>query len=433
MFSNSLLARNETMSLRERWTMLIVSTGGALETFDFIIYGFFASDIGREFFPANVGASAVMLSFAVFAIGHLSRPLGGIVLGRIGDKYGRRPAFAASAMVAAVATLLIGVLPSYRAWGVAAPMLLVFLRLLQGVCVGGELPGAIVYAVETTRTKKGLLCGMVFFAVNVALLLAAGINLFVQAVLTETRADQYGWRIGFLAGGVIGLLSFVLRRALPETNAYTQSLRERHREPLAVLLREHLFQIATGFAATLVVGASNGLFVVHMPTYLRQLGYAPRQVAMAQALYVIVSASCMLVTAAASDLLPRRYVFRTGSVLSALFAPCFYIAVAGTQADLISWFALAAVVASFANGTFACAIAEIFPIGVRYSGLGAAMNLGIAVTMGTAPLVAATLVSIAHWRAAPSLFMLLCAGLAFVASFALKPSRCAEQDLPVAD
>lgn len=423
MLDDSLPIRNETMTARQRWTILLVSIGGALETFDFVIYGFFAHEIGREFFPANAGMSADTLSFAVLAIGNLSRPIGGIFLGRLGDKYGRRSVFTVSAMVAELATLLIGMLPSYRAWGMMATVFLLLLRLTQGFCVGGELPGAVVYAVEITRENRGVLCGMVFFAVNMALLLAAGINLTVQMIFTPAQASSVGWRIGFLLGGVIGLLSFVLRRSLVETTEYAQTVGARHREPLAVLFREHLKPVATGIAATVLVGASNGLFVAHMPTYLRQLRYDPQRIAMAQTLYVIVVSACILVTARMGDVLPRRYVFRLGAVLSALFGPVFYVTAARHQASLPVLFVMAGIVASFANGTFACAIAELFPVGVRFSGVGTAMNLGLAASMGTAPLIASVLVARTHWPPAPALFMMLCATLAFMASFGMKDTR----------
>lgn len=414
--------RVDSILRNQRWTMLIVSTGGALETFDFVVYGFFARDIGRVFFPPAVGASSTMLSFAVFAIGYLSRPLGGVLMGHFGDKYGRRVVFAASAMIGAVATLAIGALPTYRSWGLAAPALLLTLRLVQGFCVGGELPGAVVYAVETTRARPGLMCGIVFFAVNLVLLLAAGINLFVQYALAPTHAAQYGWRIGFAVGGAIGLLSFVLRRTLPETNAYAHSTFVRHAEPLAALGREHWRAVASGVGATIMVGASNGLLVAHLPVYLQQLNYAPRDIAMAQTLYVVVISLCMLVTAAASDIVARRYVFRAGTVLTALFVPCFYVAVSRSHANLAAWLMAAGVVAAFANGTFACAIAQLFPIGVRYTGVGVALNVGVTAAMGTAPLIGAALVEATGWTAAPGLLMLPCAAISFVASFSMASS-----------
>ncbi|WP_166618227.1 MFS transporter [Paraburkholderia madseniana] len=411
------------MSPRQRWMIFVASTGGALEVFDFAVYGFFAQSIGREFFPARMGVPAETLSFAVLAAGSMSRLVGGIFLGRLGDKYGRRIVFASSAMVAAVSTLLIAILPSYESLGVAAPMLLVLLRITQGLCLGGELPGAVIYAVETAHAKPGILCGMVFLAVNIALMLAISINLGVQVIFTSDQVRAFGWRIGFLVGGLLGLLSFVVRRTLAETDEYAGRVSARHREPLAVLFRKHAASVLTGVAAASLVGASSGLFVAHMPAYLQTLHYDPRKIASAQTLYVTAISGCILVTAYLGDLLSRRYVFMSGAVLSALFAPFFYVAVTRHQASLPLLFLMAGVVASCANGTYACAIAEMFPVDVRFSGLATTMNVGLAAPMAIAPLAASILASTTNWTFAPALVMVLCATFAFVASFRMKRHR----------
>ncbi|MEA3114421.1 MAG: hypothetical protein QOG58_4220, partial [Caballeronia sp.] len=201
MLDDSLPIRKDSMTASQRWTILVASTGGALEVFDFVIFGFFARTIGMEFFPSRTGMSAETLSFTVLAIGYLSRPVGGIFLGRLGDTHGRRLVFVSSAMIASVSTLLIGILPSYAVWGASAPALLLLLRLIQGLCLGGELPGAVIYAVETVRGRSGVLCGIVFVAVNLALLLATSINLAVQWAFTPEQVNAFGWRIGFLLGG----------------------------------------------------------------------------------------------------------------------------------------------------------------------------------------------------------------------------------------
>ena len=403
--------------------IFVASTGGALEVFDFAVYGFFAQSIGREFFPARMGVPAETLSFAVLAAGSMSRLVGGIFLGRLGDRYGRRIVFASSAMVAAVSTLLIAILPSYESLGVAAPMLLVLLRITQGLCLGGELPGAVIYAVETAHAKPGILCGMVFLAVNIALMLAISINLGVQMIFTSDQVSAFGWRIGFLVGGLLGLLSFVVRRTLAETDEYAGRVSARHREPLAVLFRKHAASVLTGVAAASLVGASSGLFVAHMPAYLQTLHYDPRKIASAQTLYVTAISGCILVTAYLGDLLSRRYVFMSGAVLSALFAPFFYVAVTRHQASLPLLFLMAGVVASFANGTYACAIAEMFPVDVRFSGLATTMNVGLAAPMAIAPLAASILASTTNWAFSPALVMVLCATFAFVASFRMKRHR----------
>lgn len=423
MLDDSRQVRKESMTARQRWTILVASTGGALEVFDFVIYGFFARNIGNEFFSSRTGMSAETLSFAVLAIGYLSRPLGGIFLGRFGDKYGRRIVFVSSAMIAAVSTLLIGILPSYAVWGVAASVLLLVLRLVQGLCLGGELPGAVVYAVETARSRPGFLCGIVFVAVNLALLLATSVTLAVQWAFTPEQVNAFGWRIGFLLGGMVGLLSFALRRTLAETDEYARAIGARHREPLAVLFGSYFTPVITGVAACLLVGASSGIFMGYMPSYLQGLHYDAQQIASAQTLYLIVVAACILVTSHVGDLLPRRYVFRSGAVLSALFAPFFFIAVTRHHASLPVLFLMAGVIASLANGTYACAIAELFPVDVRFAGVATAMNLGLAASLGLTPLAANILASSLRWTPAPALVMVACAALAFAASFGMKRER----------
>jgi len=406
------------MTARQRWTIVVASTGGALEVFDFVIYGFFARSIGAAFFPLATGASGEMLSFVVLAIGYLSRPIGGVVFGRIGDIHGRRIAFLLSAMIAAVATFLIGMLPSYRDWGIGASALLVLLRLVQGLCLGGELPGAVVYAVETARARPGLLCGIVFVAVNLALFIATSVNLALQKSLTAVQMDAYGWRIGFLIGGVVGLLSFAMRRRLAESDEYARTISSRHHDSLSALFRLHGVRLLSGVGVCLLVGASSGIFIAYLPSYLQAIHYDYAQITHAQMQYFLVLALSILVTSYIGDRVSRRHVFRLGAVLSALFTPWFFFAVTRHSLSLSALYAMAAVIASLANGTFACAIAESFPLDVRFSCLATAMNLGLVTALGLTPLAAHLLEH--TFNASPALVTGVCAVLAFVASFATK-------------
>jgi MFS family permease len=405
------------MTARQRWTILVASTGGALEVFDFVIYGFFARNISAAFFSRHASTSGEMLSFMVLAIGYLSRTVGGILFGRLGDLYGRRIAFLSSAMIASVATFLIGVLPTYADWGIAAPALLVLLRLIQGLCLGGELPGAVVYAVETARARPGFLCGIVFVAVNLALLLATCVNLIVQRSFTAHEMDEYGWRLGFLIGGMIGLLSFAIRRRLAETDEYARAVSTRHREPFDALCRRHFARLVTGTGACLLVGASSGILIGYLPTYVRELHYENAQIIDAQIRYFIVVAGCTLITSHLGDRLSRRQVFRLGAVLSALYAPIFFFAVTNRSCSLSTLYVMAGVIASLANGTYACAIAESFPLDVRFSGVATAMNLGLTCALGLTPLAAHLLDARLH--ASPALVMVACALLSFAASFGM--------------
>ncbi|HXR91609.1 MAG TPA: MFS transporter, partial [Steroidobacteraceae bacterium] len=181
----------ETGIGRKQWrTIILSSLGGALEFYDFVIYSMFAQYIGSAFFPSSKPLEATLKSFAVFAVGYLARPLGGIVLSHFGDKYGRRRVFIVQMLVMSLSTLSMGLVPTYASWGVSATIMIVCLRLLQGFCLGGELPGAITYVVETAPKTAGFATGFIFFCVNSGVLVAALLSLIVHATMSEPTIVQ---------------------------------------------------------------------------------------------------------------------------------------------------------------------------------------------------------------------------------------------------
>jgi MFS family permease len=147
-----------------QWRVIILSSlGGALEFYDFVIYSMFASYIAKAFFPASNQLTSELLSWTVFAVGYLARPLGGMIFSHFGDKYGRRKVFITAMLLMSLSTVSMGLLPSYAHWGILSSLLMVSLRLLQGFCLGGELPGAITYVVETAPRTAGFATGFIFF------------------------------------------------------------------------------------------------------------------------------------------------------------------------------------------------------------------------------------------------------------------------------
>jgi hypothetical protein len=179
-----------------QWRVIILSSlGGALEFYDFVIYSMFAQYIGAAFFPAADPLNSLLLSFTVFAVGYIARPVGGVVFSHFGDKYGRRPVFIVAMLTMSLATTAIGLLPTYAQWGIGASACMVLLRLLQGFSLGGELPGAITYVVETAPRRAGFVAGFVFFCVNSGVALASGLNLTVHKLMAEPDIAAWGWRI----------------------------------------------------------------------------------------------------------------------------------------------------------------------------------------------------------------------------------------------
>jgi MFS family permease len=258
--------------------VLLASLGGTLEFYDFVIFGIFARDISDAVFPAADPLAALMATFAAFAAGYLARPIGGIVLAHYGDRYGRRTVFIWSVFVMSAATLGMGLVPTYAQIGVAASVLMVLLRLVQGFCLGGELPGALTYVVETAPRQAPLVSGVVFACVTMGVAVATMVSLSVRTFLDPALVPYYGWRIAFVLGGLGGVLSFWLRRSLEESPEFERMKSLASRRPFSEMLRTHPRQFLVGSALLAGTGCFNGLFFSHLPAYLSTvLGVDPRQ------------------------------------------------------------------------------------------------------------------------------------------------------------
>lgn len=411
-----------TALTRGEWRIVtLASLGGSLEFYDFIVYGVFAQYIAAAFFPATDRLVSLILTFSVFAVGYFARPLGGIVLSHFGDKYGRRTVFMASLLAISVSTFCIGLLPVYASVGAIAPVLLVLLRLIQGFCLGGELPGAITYVVEAAPQRAGLVCGIVFCFANSGVVLATLISLGIHSVLAAPDVAAWGWRIPFFIGGIAGLLSFGLRRSLEESPEFKKMKRFASREPFREVIAGYPVPVVLGILTAAVVGCFNGLLIAHMPAYLTTvLHYDAKPVVVGQNLCMGLAAVGLIGTGWLGDIIPRRLLLRFGSALLALAAWPFYRALVNRSIGLMALFVLAAIASTFANGTFSAIMADMFPTRVRFSGVGLAFNLSFTAFSGTAPLIATSLVKATGRLEAPALLMMACGLLSFFASFATR-------------
>ncbi len=405
---------------RSQWRVIVLSSlGGALEFYDFVIYSMFAQYIGAAFFPATDPLNSLMASFTVFAVGYVARPFGGVILSHFGDKYGRRPVFIAAMLTMSIATVCIGLLPTYAQWGIAAPCIMVLLRLLQGFCLGGELPGAITYVSETAPQRVGFAAGFLFFCVNSGVALASALSWGVHEFLPPADVTAWGWRIGFLFGGVIGFVSFWLRLSLEETAEFKQLRGVAAKQPFLELIKSHPGNIAVGVAALTATAGFNGLLFA-MPAFLPQvMGYSPGDAIKAQNVCLIVLSCGMLVTAWLGDRMPRRWLLGFGGLLLVLLSVGFFTALAEKSMNLFLLFALAGVVASFVNGPMAGVVADLFPTRIRFSGVAVSFNLAFSIFSGSAPLASAWLVKNFASPTGPAYYMCACAALTFIGSLFL--------------
>jgi MFS family permease len=406
---------------RSQWRVIVLSSlGGALEFYDFVIYSMFAQYIGKAFFPATDQLDSLMYSFSVFAVGYLARPLGGLVFSHFGDKYGRRRVFIISILAMSAATICMGSLPTTEHIGSTASVLMVFLRLVQGFSLGGELPGAITFVVETAPRTAGFASGFIFFCVNSGVALASGLSLVVHELMSEPQIEAWGWRIGFLFGGVLGLISFWLRLSLEETAEFKLLRKEAAaKQPALELIRSHPAQVFTGVSSMIATAGFNGLLFA-MPAFLpRVMGYTAVAAIQAQNVCLVVLSFGLLTAAWLGDRIPRRWILGTGSLVLLLLSVPFFNAAASHGANLLGLFALAGLAASLVNGPMCGVAADLFPTRIRFSGVAVSFNLAFSIFSGIAPLAATYLVARTGSPIGPAYYMCFCALLTLVGSFFL--------------
>ena len=405
---------------RSQWRVIILSSlGGALEFYDFVIYSMFAAYIGATFFPATDPFESQIRSFSVFAVGYLARPLGGVIFSHFGDRYGRRRVFIVSMLSMSLATIGMGLLPGQATLGPTAGVLMVALRLIQGFSLGGELPGAITFVVENAPRNAGFAAGFIFFCVNSGVALASALSLVVHEVLPEAQIAEWGWRVGFLFGGALGLVSFWLRLSLHETPEFKQLRNTAPKVPFLELFRSHPPQVLTGISAMVATAGFNGLLFA-MPAYLPlAMGYTSVEAIRAQNVCLVILSFGLLTAAWLGDRIPRRWILCAGGLTLALLSIPFFNAAASHSVSLLLLFAGAGVAASFVNGPMCGVAADLFPTRIRFSGVAVSFNLAFSIFSGIAPLAATLLQRYTGSPAGPAYYMCLCGLLTFVGSLFL--------------
>src|SRR6188472_2081898 len=209
-------------------TALAGLIGNVLEWFDFAVYGYFASNIGHQFFPKSDPAVQTFLTFATFALGFFARPIGSIVLGRVGDRIGRRALLTLSISLMGGATLILGLLPTYEQIGFAAPVLLMLMRVIQGFSLGGEFTGSMVYTTEgSSPLMRGLVSSSTAAGTTMGFILGSGTAYLINHSLTTDQVNEWGWRVPFIGSIVFMVVGYLLRRGIKETDEGLKAMQAR--------------------------------------------------------------------------------------------------------------------------------------------------------------------------------------------------------------
>lgn len=404
----------------------LVAIGGALEFYDFTIYALFAPYISQHFFSNTNQFISLMNTFAVFALGYLARPLGGIVFGHFGDKFGRKSTFSMAVLMMATATLLIGCLPTYQSIGVSAPAILIVLRLLQGFSVGGEIPGASVFIIEHVPLfRRGFAIGLVFMCITLGNTLGAAVGLILTTILNQQQMMAWGWRVPFILGFVLGIISYAIRRKTLETPVFIAMLKENnlHCAPFLGMLRLSPITLLKAFLLT-AISASTVSFFLYLPTYLTRV--VRLNVSHAYLINLFAFLSFALMTACfgrISDYVDRKKLLMISAILLILLSyPLFHGLRILSEPFLWIFILSFACLSGVINGSYMVLITELFPANLRYSAVGFSYSLGIAVFGGIAPLVFTWLIECLMTPEAPAFYIMSCATLTLLAIFALKSS-----------
>lgn len=382
-----------------RRVVLASFIGTTIEWYDYFIYGTAAALVfNKLFFPSLDPFTGTIAAFGTFAVGFFARPIGGLVFGHYGDKLGRKTMLITTLVMMGVATFLIGCLPTHAAIGVAAPILLVVLRFIQGFGVGGEWGGAVLMAVEHGHQgRRGFYASWAQAGVPVGLLLATGIFSLLNAQLTDEQFIAWGWRVPFLIGILLLAVGLYIRLAILESPLFKKLQEEEPDRPAPIreVLRKHPRSILIAMGARFAENASFYIFTVFIYAYARDQLQLDRQVILNG---ILIASAAQFVAVpcfgALSDRVGRRPIYLFGAVFTALFAMPFFLLVNTQTPGLITLALVLAVAVGHAAmyGPQAAFFSELFGTRVRYSGVSLGYQLASPFAGGLAPIIAAVLI-----------------------------------------
>lgn len=391
-----------------RRAVLAISAGNFVEGYDLALYGYFAAYLASQFFPPGNPTTALLSTFAIYALGLVVRPVGGVIFGHLGDRIGRRPALIASMVMMAVATAGVGLLPTYRDVGLLAPVLLLICRLLQGLSIAGELVGANVMILEYARARgAGRSVAVNQLAGSLGVATAATGGLVLAQTLGRDALAAWGWRLPFLAAVLFALVILYLRLRVADSPVFRAPDLRRERFPLGTALRTARRGIVVYTAWTAMVALGGYLLFGFMPTYLaRFVGLSPTGTFAANLVSVLtLGAGAMLGGFLVDRFSARRVALVSAIGVAVTVLPGFWLIRQGTVPAAIAGQVVWAVFISMGSTVGAVLSLSQFPAPVRYAGTGFAYNVAYALFGGTAPYVSTWLVTSTGSLLAPAIYL----------------------------
>ena len=421
---NPLPAVRPTSKVRRAVTTAVL--GQILEWYDFFLYGTAAALVfGKLFFPVGSDPlTGTIAAFGGFTVGFIARPIGGVLCGHIGDRYGRKTVMMLTLLVMGTATVGMGLLPTYQQIGIAAPVMLVLLRILQGLAAGGEWSGSILLIYESApASKRGALAAWSPSGAAFGFVLSTTAFLLVQT-LSPSDFHSWGWRVPFLCSAVLVALGLWMRRSVDESAEFAEvkATRRASRMPIVEVLRQCPREVLTVFGLRFGEGAASYIFFAFSIAYSQFIGIKSSWVLGGLTLSMLLMIPVSLLMGRLTDKIGRKPVYLAGAIAMVLVAyPYFTLLGSGVLWKVIAALVLAnSITLGILEGAQPAFISELLPVHLRFSGLGIGREISSVLGGGLSPMVATAL--LAHYRsAAPVAIYLVVLGLITVIATCLAP------------
>ena len=418
---NATTSANLAASRPNSWRVVVAaSIGNALEWFDLVVYGFFAVLIARLFFPTGNDTVSLLLTLGTFGVSFFMRPLGAIVIGAYADRAGRKAALTLSILLMMSGTLIIAILPTYQTIGLAAPLILVAARLMQGFSAGGEFGSATAFLAEHEPGRRGFFASWQVASQGLTTLLAAGFGVVLTGKLSAGQMAAWGWRVPFFFGLLIGPVAWYIRTRLDETPEFLAA--ETTTTPLRDTLASQKLRLLIAMGVV-VLGTVSTYLVLFMPTYgIKQLGLAPSVAFAAIALTGLIQMVFAPLVGHLSDRHGRTRIMLTSAVLLfVLIYPAFVYLVAHPSFGTL--IVVQIVLGFLMTGYFGALpglLSEIFPVQTRTTGMSLSYNIAVTIFGGFGPFIITWLIGATGSKVAPSFYMMFAAVLSLIALIAAR-------------
>jgi MHS family proline/betaine transporter-like MFS transporter len=389
--------------------------GEIMEWFDFTVYGFFALIIAAKFFPAENHFVSLMATFATFAVGFLMRPLGALIFGHIGDSLGRKKVLITSIFLMAFPSLIVAVMPTYNIIGIFAPVLLIFMRMLQGLSVGGEHTGSIVYLSELSQQNNRALSAVIPFVGTVTgVLLGSLVGVTIFSLFTHETIMQWAWRIPFFLGVLIAIVGIIIRKYLPES--YEPKTETAAQAPIIDVVQHHFKTFLQVFLLNLPFAAGFYTIFIYNPLWMQKfLNVSKNHSLKINSAALVITILAMLLASALSNRVGRKPVLLVATAgLTFLSYPLYTMMLDPLPYHLFIGQGLFAVFIGLFIGVTGVVMVELFDKNIRMSGVSVSFNLCFAMFGGTAPMIATWLIHTSHDNVSIAWYLSLVSLISFI-------------------